>query len=131
MLDYRRIILPTFVVVAALTAAACGSGGTSSATPAASAPAASAPAGAPDGSFDFTKIQQCLTAAGIALPSGGSFALPSGGIPQRPAGSFVPPSGSFAPPSGGFPGGRLNDPATLAALKACGIAFPGAPSTNP
>jgi hypothetical protein len=129
MLDYRRTLLPTLVVVAAMAAAACGSGG-ATATPAASAPAASAPAGAPGGSFDFAKIQECLTAAGIALPSGGSFALPSGGIPQRPSGSFTPPSGSFTPPSGGFPGGRLNDPATVAALEACGIALPGAPA-NP
>ena len=130
MLDHRRIILPTLVVVAAIAAAACGSAGTTAA-PAASTPAASAPAGAPDGSFDFAKIQQCLTAAGIALPSGGSFALPSGGIPPRPTGSFAPPSGSFAPPSGGFPGGRLNDSAALAALQACGIVLPNAPSTNP
>jgi hypothetical protein len=129
MLDYRRTILPTLVVVAAIAAAACGPGGTTAA-PAASAPAASAPAGAPDGSFDFAKIQECLTAAGIAAPSGGSFALPSGGIPQRPSGSFRPPSGSFSPPSGGFPGGGLNDPATVAALEACGIALPGA-SANP
>lgn len=121
MLDYRRTILPTLVVVAAVVAAACGPGGTTAA-PAASAPAASAPAGAPDASFDFAKIQECLTAAGIAAPSGGSFALPSGGIPQRP-------SGSFAPPSGGFPGGGFNDPATVAALKACGIALPGASTT--
>jgi hypothetical protein len=122
MLDYRRIILPTLLVVAAMATAACGSGG-ATATPAASAPAASAPAGGPGGNFDFAKIQECLTAAGIALPSGGSFALPSGGIPQRP-------SGSFSPPSGGFPGGGLNDPATVAALEACGIALPGA-SANP
>jgi hypothetical protein len=130
MLDHRRIIIPTLVVAAALAAAACGSGGTT-ATPAASAPVASAPAGGPAGNLDFAKIQQCLTAAGIALPSVGSFALPSGGIPQRPPGSFAPPSGSFAPPSGGFPGGRFNDPATLAALKACGIELPSAPSANP
>jgi hypothetical protein len=122
VLDYRRTILPIVVVVAAVVAAACGPGGTT-ATPAASAPAASAPAAAPGGSFDFAKIQECLTAAGIALPSGGSFALPSGGIPQRP-------TGSFAPPSGGIPGGGFNDPATAAALKACGIALPGAPA-NP
>lgn len=129
MLDYRRIIPPTLLVVAAMATAACGSGG-ATATPAASAPAASAPAGGPGGNFDFAKIQECLTAAGIALPSGGSFALPSGGIPQRPSGSFRPPSGSFSPPSGGFPGGGSNDPATVAALEACGIALPGA-SANP
>jgi len=129
VLDYRRTILPTLVVVAAVVAAACGSGGTTT-SPAASAPAASAPGAAPGASFDFAKIQECLTAAGIAVPSGGSFALPSGGIPPRPSGSFAPPSGSFAPPSGGFPGGGLNNAATLAALKACGIALPGAPA-NP
>ena len=130
MLDHRRIILPALVGLAAIAAAACSSGGTTAA-PAASAPAASAPAGAPDGSFDFAKIQQCLTAAGIALPSGGSFALPSGGIPPRPSGSFAPPSGSFPRPSGGFPGGGFNDPAMAAALEACGITLPGAPSPNP
>jgi hypothetical protein len=127
--DYRRIILPTLVMVAAIAAAACGPGGTTAA-PSASAPAASAPAGGPDGSFDFAKIQECLTAAGIATPSGGSFAPPSGGIPERPSGSFAPPSGSFALPSGGIPGGGFNDPAMVAALEACGIALPGAPA-NP
>jgi hypothetical protein len=122
MLSHRRPILAALVVVAALAAAGCGPGATT-AVPAASATAASASAGAPGGNVDFAAIQQCLTAAGISAPSGGSFALPSGGVPQRP-------SGSFAPPSGGFPGGGLNDPATLAALKACGITLPAAPS-NP
>jgi hypothetical protein len=130
MLSHRRPILAALVVVAALAAAGCGPGATT-AVPAASATAASASAGAPGGNVDFAAIQQCLTAAGItspsggsfAIPSGGSFALPSGGVPQRP-------SGSFAPPSGGFQGGGLNDPATLAALKACGITLPAAPS-NP
>jgi len=122
MLSHRRPILAALVMVTAIAAAGCGPGGTTAA-PAASAAAASASAGAPGGNVDFAAIQQCLTAAGITAPSGGSFALPSGGVPQQP-------SGSFAPPSGGFPGGGLNDPATLAALKACGITLPAAPS-NP
>ncbi len=122
MLSHRRPILAALVVAAAIAAAGCGPGGTT-ATPAASATAASASAGAPGGNVDFAAIQQCLTAAGISAPSGGSFALPSGGVPQQP-------SGSFAPPSGGFPGGGLNDPAALAALKACGITLPAA-SSNP
>ena len=122
MLSHRRTILAALVVVAAIAAAGCGPGGTTAA-PAASATAASASAGAPGGNLDFGKIQECLTAAGISVPSGGSFALPSGGVPQQP-------SGSFAPPSGGFQGGGFSDPATLAALKACGIALPAAPS-NP
>jgi len=122
MLSHRRTNLAALVMVTAIAAAGCGPGGTTAA-PAASATAASASAGAPGGNVDFAAIQQCLTAAGISAPSGGSFALPSGGVPQQP-------SGSFAPPSGGFPGGGLNDPATLAALKACGITLPAAPS-NP
>ena len=122
MLSHRRPILAALVMVTAIAAAGCGPGGTTAA-PAASATAASASAGAPGGNVDFAAIQQCLTAAGITAPSGGSFALPSGGVPQQA-------SGSFAPPSGGFPGGGLNDPATLAALKACGITLPAAPS-NP
>ena len=122
MLSHRRPILAALVVVAAIAAAGCGPGGTTAA-PAASATAASASAGAPGGNVDFGKIQECLTAAGITAPSGGSFALPSGGVPQQP-------SGSFAPPSGGFQGGGFNDPATLAALTACGITLPAA-SRNP
>jgi hypothetical protein len=122
MLSHPRTILAALVVVAATAAAGCSPGATTAA-PAASAAAASASAGAPGGNVDFAAIQQCLTAAGISAPSGGSFALPSGGVPQQP-------SGSFAPPSGGFPGGGLNDPAALAALKACGITLPAA-SSNP
>ena len=122
MLSHRRTNLAALVMVTAIAAAGCGPGGTTAA-PAASATAASASAGAPGGNVDFAAIQQCLTAAGISAPSGGSFALPSGGVSQQP-------SGSFAPPSGGFQGGGFNDPATLAALKACGITLPAAPS-NP
>jgi len=122
MLSHRRTILAALVVVAAIAAAGCGPGGTTAA-PAASAPAASASAGAPGGNLDVGKIQECLTAAGITAPSGGSFALPSGGLPQQP-------SGSFAPPFGGVQGGGFNDPATLAALEACGITLPAA-SSNP
>ena len=122
MLSHRRTNLAALVMVTAIAAAGCGPGGTTAA-PAASATAASASAGAPGGNVDFAAIQQCLTAAGISAPSGGSFALPSGGVPQQP-------SGSFALPSGGFQGGGFNDPAVAAALKACGITLPVA-SSNP
>jgi len=122
MLSHPRTNLAALVVVTAIAAGGCGPGATTAA-PAASAAAASASAGAPGGNVDFAAIQQCLTAAGISAPSGGSFALPYGGVPQQP-------SGSFAPPSGGFQGGGFNDPATLAALKACGITLPAA-SSNP
>jgi hypothetical protein len=122
------------VIAAAIAAAACSP---SAATPAPAAPtaAATSPAGQQGTPPDFAKIQQCLEAAGVALPSGGfgplpsGFAPPSGGFGPLPSG-VVPPSGGFGPlPSGGFPGGAL-DPAIAVALKACGITFPGMPS-NP
>ena len=104
----RRMLIPAFVIAAAIVTAACGPSG-ATAAPAASAPAASAPAGAPDSA----KIQQCLAAAGITLPSGGFGPRPSG----------------FVPPSGGFRSGAT-DPAVAAALEACGIT-PRAVPSNP
>ena len=118
----RRMLIPAFVIAAAIVAAGCGPSGATSA-PAASAPAASAPAGAPDSA----KIQQCLAAAGITLPSGGFGPLPSGFVP--PSGGFGPLPSGFVPPSGGFTGGAT-DPAVAAALEACGITLPAVPS-NP
>ena len=98
-----------------------------SAAPASSQPSpppggAGAPGGIPAGG-DFAKVQQCLQAAGLTLPTGsfarpsGSFAPPSGALP-----SGFAPGGSFAPPAGA---GALNDPNVQAALKACGISLPG------
>jgi hypothetical protein len=87
---------------------------------------------------DFTKIQQCLAAAGLSLPAG-SFSPPSGAFPsgQFPTGSFTPgnfpsgsfPSGSFAPPGG--LGGAFNDPKVQQALAACGISLPGGGAPAP
>ena len=109
----RRMLIPALVIAAAIVAAGCGPSG-ATAAPAASAPAASAPAAsAPAGAPDSAKIQQCLAAAGITLPSGGFGPLPSG----------------FVPPSGGFRSGAT-DPAVAAALEACGITPPAVPS-NP
>ena len=127
----RRLLIPALVVAAAISAAACGPNGATAApptsTPAAAAPAASAPADLPAGAADSAKIQQCLAAAGITLPSGGFGPRPSGFAP--PSGGFGPLPSGFAPPSGGFPGGAT-DPAVAAALKACGLTLPGAPG-NP
>jgi hypothetical protein len=133
----RRALLPALLIAAAISVAACGPNGATTApttaAPATSAPAASASAGLSGTPPDLAKMQQCLEAAGIALPSGGfgplpsGFAPPSGGVGPMPSG-FAPPSG-FTPPSGGFPGGAM-DPAVAAALKACGITLPGAPG-NP
>jgi len=108
---------------ACLALTACGgSSGSSSGTP--SGPGAG---GAPSISTqELTKIQDCLKAAGIDVPT-----FPSGrpsGIPTAlPSGapSFDPNQ----PPPSGFPGGGsggLNDPKVQQALNACGISLPAA-----
>jgi hypothetical protein len=129
---HRILILPTAALAVMLAISAC-SPSASTAPTASSAPSPGASTGAPAGGLgggDFAKIQQCLQAAGISLPTG-SFAPPGG--------SFAPPDGSFALPSGAFPSGRipngsfnpgglgagLSDPKIQTALKACGLSLPG------
>jgi hypothetical protein len=124
--------------VAALSAtmlAACGSG--SATTTAAGAQPTAAP-GAPSpggfrgrGAFDpaeFTKIRQCLAAAGIDLPT------PSPRPSGAPSGTGFAPEGSpaqgFGQPGAGRRSGFgnvLRSPAAAAALKACGITLPTRP----
>jgi hypothetical protein len=92
---------------------------TAAAEPAATA-APSAPAGAPN-SAQFEQARQCLEAAGIDLPE-----LPSG-VPSLQPGQTPPPG--FTPPAGGGDASALfNNPQVSAALKACGIELPTAPS---
>ncbi len=127
--------------VLALSLVACG-GGSSGTTSAAATPSGNA-TGAPGGGqrgggfggADFTKIQACLKAAGIALPTRSAFPRPSGSF-TRPSGTAFPrPSGSAG--AGGFGGGRggggmFTDPQVQAALKACGITVPtGRPTASP
>ena len=126
--------------VLALSLVACGggsSGTTAGVTP--SGNATGAPGGQGGGGFggaDFTKIQACLKAAGIALPTRSGFPRPSGSF-SRPSGTAFPrPSGSGGP-GGGFGGGRgggamFSDPQVQAALTACGITVPtGRPTASP
>ena len=115
------------LVAAATLSVLSGCGSSASPTGAAAPTNASATGGAGNrgsNSADFRKIQECLTAAGIAMPT------PSGGVrtrtgTARPSGSFSRsprPSGS-----GGFGGGRsrmFSDPKIVAALEACGITVP-------
>ena len=138
MTRHRILLLPIAALAVLLAIAAC----TPSASSAPQATTSSAPSSSPGGAQqpgpgggDFAKIQQCLQAAGLTLPTG-SFAPPNG--------SFVPPNGSFDPgafPSGLFPGGSfappggiggaLSDPKIQAALTACGLSLPGgAPSPS-
>ncbi|MFI7585692.1 hypothetical protein ACIB24_01290 [Spongisporangium articulatum] len=127
-------------VVLMLSLAACGggsSGGASTAVPSASATGAPG-AGGGFGGQDFQKIQACLSAAGITLPTQSGMPSFSGGT--RPSGmpSFspggTPPSGA---PNGGGRGNSefqkiLSSDAAQAALKACGITMPtGRPSGAP
>ncbi len=128
----RALLLSAAGLVAAAGLAACGGSGSATVTPAAAATSAPA-AGRPGfNSAEFQKIRQCLTAAGISLPT------PSGGFRDRPSGS---PGGTFTgprPTGSGRPaaglGREFSDPKIRAALAACGISLPtrrptGAPTT--
>src|SRR6185369_8608457 len=87
--------------------------------------------GGPGFGADFQKIQECLAAAGITLPTpSGGFRTPDGTPPSGgPQGT--PPSGAPRDGGGGFGGGRFADPKVQAALKACGITVPtGRPRTS-
>ena len=134
MTRYRTLILPIAALAVLIAVSACSQSASTTPSSAPSTAASSAQPGGPGGfpgGGDFTKIQQCLEAAGLSLPTG-SFAPPSGAIPSGriPTGSF--PAGPF--PSGGFPGGSfappgglgggLSDPKIQQALAACGISLP-------
>lgn len=125
--------------VLAFSLLACGGGSSGSATPSAAAPNPSA-SGAPGGGrgfngADFTKIQACLKAAGIAVPTRSNFPRPSGSFSPRPRPSGVRPSGVRPSGGGNFRGGgEFASPQVQAALKACGITVPtggGRPNATP
>jgi hypothetical protein len=127
MSPVRRLVLPV-VLIAVLAPAACGGDGTTTASPTASTGAGDgAGQGFRDGE-DFRKIQECLAAAGITLPTPSLRGTPPSGGPDR-----TPPSGV---PGGGAPGGpgMFSDPDVQAALKACGMTVPTGrprPSSTP
>ncbi|MGV8966281.1 MAG: hypothetical protein ACOH2F_08375 [Cellulomonas sp.] len=120
------------VVVVAVAGLLAGCSGSTAASAPPSAPS-SAPTDGPRGGFAggdpalLQQIQDCLTAAGIATPtgrpSGATTGRPSGAPTGRPTGR---PSGS--PPGGGR--GAFADPKTQAALKACGITLPTRPADD-
>lgn len=127
----KAITLTVLGPVLAFSLVACGGGSSGGSATAASTPNPSAsggPGGAPGG-FDMSKIQACLKAAGISVPTNSDFPRPSGSF--SPGGT--PPSGArpSGPPSGGGAGGLFNSPEAQAALKACGITMPtGGPGPN-
>lgn len=116
----------TGAAIACLALTACGS---SSSSPSGTPSGPGAGGGQSISAQDLTKIQNCLKAAGVAVPT-----FPSGrpsGIPTAlPSGapSFDPNQ----PPPSGFPGGTgggFSDPKVQQALTACGISLPtGQPS---
>jgi hypothetical protein len=119
MVPMRRLAL-LVVLPAVLALSACGGGdGTTTASPTATAGAGQ---GFRNGE-DFQKIQECLTAAGITLPtpSGGFRGTPPSGAPRGTPPSGAPGDGGGG--GGGF-GGMFTDPDVQAALKACGITAP-------
>jgi hypothetical protein len=135
VLRFRGPWLALAAVSITAMAAACGGGsgatgggGTTGPTSRPTGSGGPRPGGFAD-SAQFQKIRECLTAAGISLPS------PSGGF--RSGTRAGPPSGSPSGPrpSGSFPAGgnrMFDDPKVQAALKACGITIPtGGPSGGP
>ena len=130
----RLIPTSTALLASALMLTAC-SGSDPGATAPAATPAPTAPAtGQPrPAGVDFQKINDCLKAAGIDVPSGMPSDLPSGMPTDRPTGmpSELPstmPSGMGAPGQGGGSAGAFNDPEAQDALKACGIDLPTPPT---
>ncbi len=129
----RALRLAAIGLAAATGLAACGG---SSGSPATVTPSGAAATGTPGAagrgfnSAEFQKIQECLTAAGISLPTrtGG---FPTGRPTDRPSGSpsarFTGPRPSGSGRVGGF-GGEFSDPTVRAALQACGIALPTRPA---
>lgn len=73
------------------------------------------------GAFADPKVRQCLTAAGITLPSRAPGERPSGSA--RPSGTGARPSGVRPSGAGGFFNAGQNTKIQQA-LKACGITIP-------
>ena len=125
-----RVAVAGVVAAAALTA--CGGSGSSSTTAAAtpSGSGTGGPGGRGFNSAEFQKIRECLTAAGISIPTptGTRSFNPSDRPTDRP--SRTP--GATRSGGGGFGGGIYADPKVRAALEACGITLPtGRPSGSP
>ena len=130
------------LVGASTLLAGCGGSGSATTTVAGAAPTASASGtgrgpGAGMDAATQASIQQCLTAAGLTMPS---FTRRPGASGARPSGSpgGTPPAGTRGGvrPSGAPGGGPFADPKIQAALTACGITLPtgrppaGAPSPS-
>jgi hypothetical protein len=126
MTRVRSLAVP-LALCGALLLSACGGGGggTTTAAPTSAGSAAGGAGGGPGfGGADFQKIQECLTAAGITLPTPSGTFRPPTGTPPSGGPDGTPPSGAPRDGGRGFGGGRFADPEVQAALKACGITVP-------
>ena len=124
MMRARSLAVPVALSGALLPAACGGGGGTTTAAPTSAAAGNEGGDRGPGFGADFQKIQDCLTAAGITLPTPSGTFRPPTGTPPSGGPEGTPPSGAPRDGGGGFGGGRFADPKVQAALKACGITVP-------
>jgi hypothetical protein len=106
-------LVATLGLVAGVTAA-CGGSSSSTSTGAQATLAQSAGPSSAITSADRSKVDKCLKAAGISVPTGRPGGG-SGGAPQPAS------SSSTNRPAAGGGGGLFQTPQTQQALKACGI----------
>lgn len=120
----RAVRIGAACLVAATALTACGGGPGSATTTAAATTSAAASIGRAQGRFnsaELQKIRDCLSAAGISMPT------PTGGFRTRnptdrpTARPSNRPSGA---PTGGARFRAFADPKVRAALEACGITLP-------
>ncbi|MEO8517929.1 MAG: hypothetical protein ABI438_02025 [Dermatophilaceae bacterium] len=139
MMVLTRAVSAGAALIVAVGLAGCGSSSTSSGT---ATSTTASPTGAPTGAagrvpgragagglggFDSAQLQQvqdCLKAAGVAVPTAPPSGFPSGDFTP---GAGRPSGGTGGPGAGAGAGGLFNNPEAQAALKACGITLP----TNP
>jgi hypothetical protein len=135
-----RVIAGASAVAAVLMLAGCGGSASSTSVPSVSEPSTTttaSPAARTGGPrmdpAEMQKISQCLEAAGISVPTPSGMAgrtPPSGPPLSGPPPSGAAPSGAPGglPAGAGGRGGLLDDPKVKAALEACGLSLPAAPS---
>ena len=128
-----RLLIPVVAIATAATVAGCGTASSGSGgTPTASTTSPTTTSGASSGdrAAQLEKVNACLNAAGVALPSGFPSGAPSGFPSGAPSGfPSGAPSGGFSRPAGAGPGGgAFSDPKIQSALKACGITLSGVPA---
>ena len=129
----RPLLAAGAPAVLVLSLAACGSSSSGASAPASGVPSPTSRPGGGSQQFQqfqqFQQIRDCLTAAGISVPTPSG--RPANGTPPTGMPGRLPPS---ARPSGaldGQGGTFFRSKKVRAALKACGLAVPTARPTAP